>query len=107
MKMTIDEAIRERQKVIEVQEKLYEEASTNESKEIIKSVEWLTKLKEFEAKHWDECRQIAHYDNDIKSLKAWIADLKRCIKSLNRDYLTGYISALSAVEGMIDKMIGG
>ena len=52
--MTIDEAIEERQKVIEVQEKLYEEASTNESKEIIKSatdndrqlVEWLTELKE-------------------------------------------------------------
>lgn len=52
--MTIDEAIKERQKVIEVQEKLYEEASTNESKEIIKSAtdndrqlaEWLTELKE-------------------------------------------------------------
>ena len=52
--MTIDEAIKERQKVIEVQEKLYEEASTNESKEIIKSatdndlqlVEWLTEYKE-------------------------------------------------------------
>lgn len=52
--MTIDEAIKERQKVIEVQEKLYEEASTNESKEIIKSAtdndrqlaERLTELKE-------------------------------------------------------------
>ena len=52
--MTIDEAIKERQKVIEVQEKLYKKASTNESKEIIKSatdndrqlVEWLRKLKE-------------------------------------------------------------
>lgn len=52
--MTIDEAIKERQKVIEVQEKLYEQASTNESKEIIKSAidndrqlaEWLTELKE-------------------------------------------------------------
>ena len=52
--MTLDEAIKERQKVIEVQEKLYEEASTNESKEIIKSAtdndrqiaEWLTELKE-------------------------------------------------------------
>lgn len=62
--------------------------------------------KQLEAKHWDECRQIAQYDNDIKSLKAQIADLKRCIKSLNNDYLTGYISALSAVEGMIDKMLG-
>ena len=54
LKMTIDEAIEERQKVIEVQVKLYEEASTNESKEIIKSAtdndrqlaEWLTQLKE-------------------------------------------------------------
>lgn len=52
--MTIDEAIKERQKVIEVQEKLYEEACTNESKEIIKSAtdndrqlaEWLMELKE-------------------------------------------------------------
>lgn len=52
--MTIDEAIEERLKVIKVQEKLYEEASTNESKEIIKSatdndrqlVEWLKDLKE-------------------------------------------------------------
>jgi ubiquitin C-terminal hydrolase len=52
--MTLDEAIEERLKVIEVQEKLHEEASTNESKEIIKSatdndrqiVEWLTQLKE-------------------------------------------------------------
>ena len=65
-----------------------------------------TRNAELEAKHWDECRQIAHYDNDIKSLKAQIADLKRCVKSLNSDYLTGYISALSAVEGMIDKMLG-
>lgn len=52
--MTIDEAIKERQKDIEVQEKLYEEASTNESKGIIKSAtdndrqlaEWLTELKD-------------------------------------------------------------
>lgn len=52
--MTLDEAIEERLKVIEVQEKLYEEASTNESKEIIKSatdndrqiMEWLRELKE-------------------------------------------------------------
>lgn len=28
--------------------------------------EWLTELKELEAKHWDECRQIAHYDDEIK-----------------------------------------
>lgn len=52
--MTIDEAVKERQKVIEVQEKLYEESSSDESKGIIKSatdndrqlVEWLKELKE-------------------------------------------------------------
>ena len=32
--------------------------------------EWLTELKELEAKHWDECRQIAHYDDEIKRLEA-------------------------------------
>ncbi len=67
------------------------------------NTELKARVAELEDKHWDECRQIAHYDNDIKSLKAQIADLKRCVKSLNSDYLT---SALSAVEGMIDKMLG-
>lgn len=62
--------------------------------------------KQLEAKHWDECRQIAHYDNDIKSLKAQIAEFKRCVKSDNSDYLTGYICALSSVEGMIEELIG-
>lgn len=54
LKMTIDEAIEERLKVIKVQEKLYEESYSDESKKIIKSatdndcqiVEWLTELKE-------------------------------------------------------------
>ena len=32
-----------------------------------------------------------------------IADFKRCQKSENCDYLAGYISALSAVEGMIEE----
>lgn len=52
--MTLDEAIEERLKVIKVQEKLYEESYSDESKEIIKSatdndrqlVEWLMELKE-------------------------------------------------------------
>ena len=38
---------------------------------------------------------------DEKKLIKEIADFKRCQKSENCDYLTGYISALSAVEGMI------
>ena len=37
----------------------------------------------------------------IESLKTQIADLKHNIKSGNSDYLTGYLFALSMVEGMI------
>lgn len=54
LKMTIDEAIEERLKVIKVQEKLYKESYSDESKEIIKNAtdndrqfaEWLTELKD-------------------------------------------------------------
>ena len=68
--------------------------------------------KKLEAKHWDECRQIAHYDNDIKSLREQIQSAKRPMiaslstKQSNSDYLKGYISALSAVEGMIAEVLG-
>ena len=41
---------------------------------------------------------------DEKKLIEEIADFKRCQKSKNCDYLTGYISALSAVEGMIAEL---
>lgn len=38
---------------------------------------------------------------DIAELKKQIYDLKRAVFSPNSDYMTGYISALSVVEGMI------
>ena len=38
---------------------------------------------------------------DAEPLKKEIADLKRTIHSGNTDYQTGYMSALSVVEGMI------
>lgn len=52
--MTLDEAIEERLKVIKVQERLYEESYSDESKEIIKNAtdndrqlaDWLTELKD-------------------------------------------------------------
>lgn len=34
-------------------------------------------------------------------LKKQIAKVKKCFTSENSDYVTGYISALSVVEGMI------
>lgn len=38
---------------------------------------------------------------DVTSLKKEIADFKKSANSPNSDYMTGYISALSAVEGKI------
>ena len=35
------------------------------------------------------------------ALKKQIEKVKRCFRSENQDYATGYISALSVVEGMI------
>lgn len=41
----------------------------------------------------------------MRNLQKQIAHIKRNIKSDNSDYLTGYISALSVVEGIIDETI--
>ena len=38
---------------------------------------------------------------DVDKLKGEIADMKATIQTPNWDYVTGYISALSVVEGMI------
>lgn len=38
---------------------------------------------------------------DITSLKKQIADFKKSVNSPNSDYMTGYVSALSATEGII------
>ena len=45
-------------------------------------------------------------DNGLQKLADEIASFKRCVKSDNSDYLTGYLSALSVVEGMIADMRG-
>lgn len=45
-------------------------------------------------------------DNGLQSLADEIASFKRCVKSENSDYLTGYLCALSVVEGMIADMRG-
>lgn len=42
----------------------------------------------------------------LKNLKSQIKDFKKCVKSENSDYLTGYICALSAVEGVVAEMEG-
>lgn len=44
--------------------------------------------------------------NNLQKLADKIASFKRCVKSENSDYLTGYLCALSVVEGMIADMRG-
>ena len=39
------------------------------------------------------------------ALKKQIKKVKRCFTSENSDYMTGYLSALSVVEGMIAYLI--
>lgn len=39
------------------------------------------------------------------ALRKSIADMKKCFRSDNSDYKTGYISALSVVEGIIAYLI--
>lgn len=78
--MTIDEAIEERLKVIKVQEKLYEESYSDESKEIIKNAtdndrqlaEWLTELKELREENkvlTSECDRLIKEKGELNKLK--------------------------------------
>lgn len=39
------------------------------------------------------------------ALRKSIADMKKCFRSDNSDYKTGYISALSVVEGIVAYLI--
>ena len=50
------------------------------------------------------CNGVADMEEKMISadaLKKSIAKVKKCFRSENSDYKTGYISALSVVEGMI------
>lgn len=89
--MTLDEAIKERLKVIKVQEKLYEESYSDESKEIIKSAidndrqlaEWLMELKEAKRLlksaidewhivcEWGNCGEYCGWFKDGKCTQEW------------------------------------
>jgi len=90
--MTIDTAIRHCLDIADGQDKCAEISVSKHAKERISQcaadhrqlAEWLTELKELEAKHWDECRQIAHYDDELKDLreenKVLIRECDRLIK---------------------------
>lgn len=79
--------------------------------------EWLKDYKELEAKHWDECRQIAHYDNDVKHLCliiqdriSYVTDYGKAILegkySDSYDYNKGYCTALNDILDMIHEITG-
>ena len=42
-------------------------------------------IKELEAKHWDECRQIAHYDDELKEAKRLLEAAVKIAKTLPCD----------------------
>lgn len=78
--MTIDEAIEERLKVIKVQEKLYKESYSDESKEIIKNAtdndrqlaEWLRELKDLREENkvlTSECDRLIKEKEELNKLK--------------------------------------
>lgn len=94
--MTLDEAIKERQKVIEVQEKLYEEASSDESKGIIKSAidndrqlaMWLTELKDLREENkvlTSECDRLITEKAELLKQHEQIAEYKRLLKMAVED----------------------
>lgn len=81
--MTIDEAIRHCEEVAEIREAevlKYNycrgmpdvEKTVKNCKECAADhrqlAEWLTELKDLREKHWNECRQIAHYDDELQKL---------------------------------------
>ena len=66
---------------------------------------WAKEITESFCKDIDEQPTIQP-DNNLQKLADEIASFKRCVKSENSDYLTGYLCALSVVEGMIADMRG-
>lgn len=131
--MTIEEAIRHCEEVAEIREaEVLKYNYCRGMPDVEKTVKnckecaadhrqlaaWLTQLKELESKHWDECRQIAHYDNDVKLLKQIIQDrvayvtdyVKAILEGIYSDsfeYNKGYCTALKDILGQIEEVTGG
>ena len=61
----------------------------------------VTRHEQWKAKVIVEALQMAKTVDVYANLKMQIKTLKSKITSINRDYYTGYMSALSVVEGMI------
>ncbi|MBP5379126.1 MAG: hypothetical protein J6Y64_06265 [Ruminococcus sp.] len=76
--MTIDEAIKHCEEVAEVNENIADNCDMDNwmnkagceerASDYRQIADWLRELQELREKHWDECRQIAHYDNDLKEV---------------------------------------
>lgn len=74
------------------------ECATKEDYEYAKKA--IKGYKELEAKHWDECRQIAHYDDDIKLLKLIIKDRLDYVEEYGKKILEGtYSDSYTENEG--------
>ena len=74
---------------VNMYEKLTAEKAENDCRECAADhrqlAEWLTELKELEAKHWDECRQIAHYDDELKEAKRLLNEAVLAFRIMGED----------------------
>lgn len=74
--MTLEEAIKHCEEQVAKYERQCEFGISKEGKEYNSQcasdhrqlAEWLKELQELRDKHWDECRQIAHYDDELQKL---------------------------------------
>lgn len=101
--MTLDEAIKHAEEVAEGQYNLYDYyLQHGEQDDYVQDclkcgtehrqlAKWLKELK--------------HLHEGMENIKAQVASAKATMKTENSDYMTGYVCALSAVEGMIDEVV--
>ena len=69
------------------------EFATKEAYE--EAVNILKNHKKLEAKHWDECRQIAHYDNELREAKRL---LKLALQDMNGNNICDEENACNACK---------
>lgn len=74
--------------------------------DVLRIVDYYGKWNDYHGREREAIEQLPPIqpDNGLQSLAEEIATFKRCVKSENSDYLTGYLSALSVVEGIIADM---
>ena len=71
-----------------------------------RNAELEAKIAELEDKHWNECGQIAHYDDDLRQAKEL---LRESLPILHRAFFANYkdTNAANELYDKIRKVVGG